>query len=299
MKILLTGGTGLLGKHLTELLLQKGYSVSHLSRKPGNMPGVTTFLWDVSKGVIDEKCLNDVDLIIHLAGAGIADKHWTEKRKKLLIESRTKSIGLIYDLMRKTPHQVKTVISASATGYYSNRRDELLTEESKPGTDFLAECCIQWEKAVDEGQDLVARILKFRTGVVLTKDGGALPLLALPVKFGVGSPIGSGKQWIPWIHWKDVADMYLFGIENASLAGVYNMTAPNPATNEQLTKGVARQLHRSLWVPRVPAFALKLVLGEMSLVVLGSTRVSADKIEKEGFVFKYPEVADALKEIYG
>ncbi len=288
----------MVGNALTQLLLAKGYEVSHLSRKPGNTPQIKTYLWDIDKGLIDEKCIDGVDTIIHLAGAGIADKRWTDKRKKELIESRTKSIGLIYSLLRNKAHAVKSIISASATGYYSDRGDKLLTEESAPANDFLGDCCIRWEKAVDEGEELDLRVLKFRTGVVLTAKGGALPQLALPIKFWVGSPIGNGKQWIPWIHHEDVVGLYLYGIENNGLSGVYNMVAPNPVTNKQLTQAVAKQLHKPLWLPNVPAFAIKLIFGEMSIVVLGSTKVSAQKIEGSGFKFKFPMIEEALKDIY-
>ena len=295
--ILLTGGTGLLGKQLTNALINKGYAVSHLSRSPGKDQRVKTYLWDIHKGVIDDTCIDGVDTIIHLAGAGIADKRWTDERKKELIESRTKSIGLVYDVLKKKKHSISSIVSASATGYYSNRGDELLTEDSAPAHDFLGTCCIEWEKAVDEGEQLGLRVVKFRTGVVLDKDGGALPQLALPIKLGVGSPLGDGKAWIPWIHHEDVVDMYLYGIEK-QLQGVYNMVAPNPITNAQLTKAVAKQLHRPLWAPNVPTFMLKLLFGEMSLVVLGSTKVSTQKIEDAGFEFKFKEIEGALEEIY-
>ncbi|MDP9078407.1 MAG: TIGR01777 family oxidoreductase [Bacteroidota bacterium] len=296
--ILLTGGTGAIGKALTKQLLANGYRVSHLSRKQGNNLGVKTFLWDVNKGEIDEACIDGVDIVVHLAGAGIADQRWTDERKKELIESRTKSIGLIYHLLRTKKHQVNAIVSASAIGYYSDRGDELMTEESPPNTDFMAQCCVDWEVAVDEGAALKLRIVKFRTGVVLN-DGGALKQLALPVKMFVGSPPGSGKQWIPWIHWQDVVDMYMLAIEKEDFKGTYNMVAPNPVTNKQLTRAVAKQLHKPLWAPNVPAFALKLLLGEMATIVLGSTKVSAQKIEDAGFKFKYPELRSALKEIYG
>jgi uncharacterized protein (TIGR01777 family) len=295
--ILLTGGTGLIGKNLTKKLLAWGYRVSHLSRSPGNNPEVKTFLWDINKGEIDVHCIDGVDIVVHLAGAGIADKRWIGSRKKELIESRTKSIGLIYELLRTKKHHVNSVISASAIGYYSNRGDELMTETSPPSNDFMAQCCIEWEAAVDEGEQLKLRIVKFRTGVVLD-NGGALAKLAIPVKMYIGSALGSGKQWVPWIHWRDVIDMYIYAIENENFTGVYNMVAPNPVTNKQLTEAVAQQLHKPLWAPDVPAFFLKLLLGEMSTVVLGSTKVSAQKIEDAGFKFKYPEVASALKEIY-
>ena len=215
-----------------------------------------------------------------------------------MIESRTRSIGLIYDLLKKKKHQVNTVISASGTGYYVKSSDELLTEDNPPADDFLGVCCVEWEKAVDEGEQLGLRVVKFRTGVVLDKDGGALPQLALPIKLGVGSPLGDGKTWMPWIHHRDVVDMYLYGLENEQLTGVYNMVAPNPVTNAQLTKAVAKQLHRPLWAPNVPAFLLKFLFGEMSLVVLAGSKVSAQKIEEAGFKFKFRDIAEALKEIY-
>jgi uncharacterized protein (TIGR01777 family) len=296
--ILVTGGTGLIGRQLTKELLDKGYQVSHLSRQATKTIGAKTFFWDIKKKQIDEACIEGVDTIIHLAGAGIADKRWSDERKKEIIESRTKSIELIYQLLRNHPHQVISVISASAIGYYSDRGNELLKEESAPNTDFMAQCCIQWEAAVDEGAPLVSRIAKFRTGVVLDK-GGALGQMAMPVKLYVGSPLGSGEQWIPWIHLQDAVDMYLFAVENKKLEGVYNMVAPNPVTNQQLTKALAKTLHKPFWAPHVPAFLLKLLLGEMSTIVLGSTKVSCKKIEDAGYKFKFENVQAALKAIYG
>jgi uncharacterized protein (TIGR01777 family) len=296
--ILLTGGTGVIGSHLTGQLLKRGYEVSHLSRSAGTGSRVKTYLWDVKKGEVDEHCIDGVNTIVHLAGAGVADKRWADKRKKLIIDSRVKSIGLIYDLLRSKKNDVNSVISASATGYYGDRGDELLMEESAPAHDFLGRCCAEWENAVDEGKSLGLRIVKFRTGVVLDKSGGALPKLAMPVKFGMGSPIGSGRQWISWIHWQDVVDLYMYAIENIVLEGTYNMAAPNPVTNKQLTQAIAGQLHKPFWLPNVPTFILKLLLGEMSAIVLGSTKVSAQKIEDAGYTFKYPEITSALREIY-
>jgi len=241
--ILLTGGTGLIGSRLTEQLLEKGYRVSCLSRSAGTDARITTYLWNVDKGEIDENCIDGVDTIVHLAGAGIADKRWTKKRKKEMIDSRTKSIGLIYSLLKRKKHRVNAVISAAAIGYYGDRGDELMTEDSPPSGGFLAKCCVTWEDAVDEGKNMGLRIVKFRTGVVLDK-GGALAKMAMPIKLYAGSPIGNGKQWVPWIHWQDVINMYVFGIENENLTGVYNMVAPNPVTNKQLTQAIAKQLHK-------------------------------------------------------
>lgn len=297
--ILITGGTGVLGRQLTRLLLDKGYTVNHLSRRPGNDPKVKTFLWDVDKGKIDEQCVDGITIIIHLAGAGIAEKRWTDERKKEIIASRTKSIGLIYDLLKRKEHNIKKVISASGIGYYSDRGDELMTEDSPPAHDFMGECCIAWENAVNEGKALGLDVLIFRTGVVLVKGEGALAKIDIPVKLGIGSALGNGKQWLSWIHHQDVADMYMFGMEHETLTGGYNMAAPAPVTNARLTSAIARQLKRPLWAPNVPVFVLKLLLGEMATIVLGSTRVDVKKIISAGFEFKYPEIEGALKEIYG
>ena len=296
--ILITGGTGLIGHNLTKLLLEKGYAVSHLSRSPGKDERVKTYLWNVNEGQIDERCIDGIDTVIHLAGAGIADKRWTEKQKKEITDSRVKSIQLIYGLLKEKAHTIASVISASAIGFYSDRGDELMTESSPPNSDFMAKCCVAWENAADEGAALGLRIVKFRTGVVLDK-GGPLAKIAIPVKLYVGAPLGSGEQWVPWIHWQDVVNMYLFALENETLTGVYNMVSPNPASNEQFTKAVAKQLRKPLWLPNVPAFILKMLLGEMSTIVLGSTKVSADKITGAGFQFKYPSIEAALNEIYG
>ncbi|MDO3626992.1 TIGR01777 family oxidoreductase [Mucilaginibacter sp. BT774] len=297
--ILITGGTGMIGRLITEELLKQGYSVSHLSRKSGNNPEVKTYLWDVNKDHIDDHCLEGIGTIVHLAGENIADKRWTHKRKKEIIDSRSRSINLIYRLIQSKSNQVNTIISASGIGYYSDRGDELLTEDSPPKNDFMAQCCIEWEDAIDKGKELGLRILKFRTGVVLNKSEGALMQMAKPIKLGFGAPLGSGRQWVPWIHWQDVVDMYLYAIEKINLSGVYNMAAPNPVTNKQLTKALGKQLHRPIWPIKVPSFVFKLLLGEMSTIVLGSTRVSAEKIEMDGFTFKYPELVGALKQIYG
>ncbi len=297
-RILITGGNGSVAKALTTALLQKGFEVCHLSRSKGKNRDIATFIWDVDAGGIDDRCLDGVDTIIHLAGAGIADGRWTEKRKKEIIESRTHSIALIYALMQRIKNQVTTVISASASGFYSNRGDELLTEQSLPLTDFMSHCCKLWEQAVDKGSELGLRIVKFRTGVVLDKTSGALLKIAQPIKLGLGAVLGSGKQWISWITLNDVVKMYLFALEKQDLNGVFNMATPNPVTNQQLTTAIAKQLNKPLWLPNVPAFALKLALGEMSLVVLGSTKMEVSKIQNAGFIFANADLETALKSIY-
>lgn len=297
-KVLITGASGTVGKSLVQNLLNKGYDVACLSRTVSKDSEVETFKWDIHQKQIDPNCINGVDVIVHLAGAGIADSRWTDERKHEIIESRTASIGLIYDLLKTKPHQVKRIVSASAAGYYSDRGDDLMKEEDLPAADFLGECCVLWEKAVDEGLALGLSVVKFRTGIILDKNSGALQKLAAPIKLGFGAALGTGKQWMPWIHLQDVVNMYLMGISNLSLNGVYNMSAPNPVTNAQLTQAVAKQLKKPLWLPNVPAFVLNLAFGEMGAVVLGSTKMSTQKIEQTGFKFLFPTIALALKDIY-
>jgi uncharacterized protein len=297
--ILITGGSGLIGRSLTSNLLQKGYTIYHLSRAGSiKAPEVRTFHWDVYEQQIDENCIEGVDAIIHLAGEGIAEKPWTQKRKHQIIVSRRESIRLIYDLLKRKEHRVRQVISSSAVGFYGDREDKILSEESEAGTDFLSRACLQWENAVDEGKALGLRVIKLRTGVVLSVEGGALPPLAQPVKKGIGTILGSGKQWVPWIHLEDVVRMYRFALENEQLEGVYNMTAPAPVTNAQLTRQLAKQLNKPLWLPKVPALVLRIILGEMCAVVLSSYRTSADKIKSAGFDFKFSSLEEALNDIY-
>lgn len=296
--ILITGASGLIGKALTELLLQKGYDIHHLSRsssKGGDK--IKTFKWDVYKRQIDENCIKGVDAIIHLAGESIAGGRWTGKRKAQIIESRTASVRMLYDLLKRKKHHVQCLVSASAIGYYGDRGDKLLDEEAGPGDDFLAGVCMQWENAADEGKTLGIRVVKLRTGIVLDKDDGALAQLAFPIKMGVGAPLGSGRQWVSWIHLKDVVRMYCFAFEN-EIEGAFNMTAPYPVTNGELTAAVARRLKRPLWLPNIPDFFLKIILGEMNRAVLGSTKVSDAKIQSLGFRFRFPELKEALRDIY-
>jgi uncharacterized protein (TIGR01777 family) len=296
--ILLTGATGMLGKDLIEMLLKQGHTVSVLSRKARQINQVKVFLWDVYKQQIDAKCLEGVDSIIHLAGENISKGKWTDQRKKEIIDSRVLSTQLLYQTIAETKNQVKNFISAAAVGYYGTRGDEILTEESNPGHNFLAKCCIQWEKAVDQGQQLNLRVVKIRTGVVLSKDEGALEAMAKPIRFFAGAPLGNGKQWIPWIHYQDMTQIYLFALNNESLTGAYNASAPFPVTNKAITKAIAKQLHRPVWPFSIPRKALELILGEMSSLALNSTNTSAQKILSSGFKFKYTHIDQALADIY-
>lgn len=296
--ILLTGATGMLGKDLIGALLARGDRVSVLSRKPQQIEGVKVFLWDVYQQEIDTGCLEGVDSIIHLAGEAIADGKWTEKRKQEIIDSRVWSARLLFKAISEQENQVKHFISAAAVGYYGDRGEELLSEESAAGQDFMSACCQQWEQAADQGKALGIRVVKIRTGVVLAKDSGALPRMAAPVRFFAGAPLGNGKQWVPWIHYKDMTRIYLHALDDKSMNEAYNACAPHPVTNKALVRALARQLHRPIWPFGVPRKILQLMLGEMSAVVLNSNHTTAKKLLDTGFSFDFPEIEAALSDIY-
>jgi len=296
--ILITGASGLIGPKLIRNLLEKGHSVSVLSRNPHKIKGVQVFKWDIDNQTIDNESLNGVDTIIHLAGAGIADERWTKARKQLIVDSRVLSTQLLYRAIEETKAPIKTIISASAVGFYGDRADEILTESSSNGTGFLADCCRQWENAVDEGQKFGVRLVKFRIGLVLAKQGGALAKLETPVSLFLGAPLGSGKQWMPWIHVKDLLALFEKAIENPEFEGTFNACSPIPVTNFEFTKILAKTLFRPVWPIKVPKFVLKAVLGEMSQVILISNHTSSQKLINTGFKFRYAGLDEALKEIY-
>ena len=297
--VLITGGSGLVGSRLTELLLAQNYSVSHLSRSPGNPSSpVTTYQWDIKKQSIDPQALAEADYVIHLAGAGVADQRWTDERKQAILSSRTESTKLLHDAIAQEPSTIKAFVSASAIGIYgADTGEKLLTEESPAASDFLANVVAHWEAAVDAVEALGIRTVKYRIGIVLSPDGGALPPIARTVRWGVGAPLGSGEQYLSWIHIDDLCRLFIYALENEQVAGVYNAVGPQPVTNQQLTQAVARALHRPLWMPNVPGFALKLALGELATAVLGGNRVSCQKIEDAGFGHKFDKVEVALADL--
>lgn len=303
MNVLITGGSGLVGTRLTEILIERGFSVSHLTRKVEDKiiggKSVKTYLWDIKNGIIDKNALLEADYLVHLAGAGIADENWSDERKKEIIESRTKSIGLIVSKLKTLPHRLISFISASGIGYYgADTGNEHIIEQHPAGNDFVADCCIQWEAAADEIQALGIRTVKLRTGIVLSEKGGALPRLTQPVRWGVGAALGTGKQWQSWIHLDDLCEMYIKSLTDKHMTGAYNAVAPNPVTNHDLTKMSAQVLKRPFWFPNVPAFALKLVFGEMANVVLGGNYVLNQRITQEtDFDYKFVEVRKALADL--
>lgn len=295
--ILITGASGLIGTRLTEMLLSEGFRVRHLTRsKKSN--GVPSFVWDVRQELLEEGAFDSVDVIIHLAGAGIADKRWTDDRKKEILESRTKSTALLVEKLRTTKHTVQAFIASSAIGYYGFEGDKVFSENDEPGTDFLAGVVKQWEALVDKIKTLNIRTVKIRTGIVLSKEGGALKEIAKPVQFGFGAPLGTGQQHMSWVHIDDLCRMFLFAITNKQMTGPYNGVSPTWTTNETLTKVVAKILKRPLWLPNVPGFALKLVLGEMADLVLQGSKISSAKIEDAGFDYRFPVLVNAVQDLY-
>ena len=298
MNILITGGTGLIGRHLTGLLLKKGYQVSYLSRRKEAVPGVKVFGWDLETGFIEPEALKNIDYIVHLAGAGIADKRWTEKRKQEIVDSRVKPIVLLKKHLQEQNIHIKAFISASGISYYGTDTGETrLDEDSPAGNDFLSTCCMLWEEETKNFTPAV-RTVSIRTGLVLSADGGALPKMMLPVKWGVGSPIGNGQQWFSWIHIDDICQLYMQSIENETLQGPYNAVAPNPVRNKELIETAAKVLKRPLWAPNVPSFALKLILGELSKALLGGNFIKNKRMDEElKYRYQYPDLRSALEDL--
>lgn len=303
--ILITGGTGLIGKALTPMLTAKGSKVIILSRHPHKNQtdaAVSYATWDVQQQTIDNNAITAADYIIHLAGANVGDKRWTKKRKQEIVESRIKSSELIIRALQQTPNKVQAVISASATGWYgpdtAQSKQKAFKEDAPNANDFLGTTCKLWEESIEPVTAIGKRLVKLRTGIVLSNEGGALPEFKKPLKAGVAGILGSGEQCISWIHIDDICLAYIHAIENTEMSGAYNAVTPKPVTNKQLTLALAKQMRGSLFIPvHVPAFALKLALGEMSIEVLKSTNVCADKIRKAGFSFKYPSIEGALENL--
>jgi len=299
MKILITGATGLVGNALTELLLQNGIKVNYLTTSKNKIqyhPNYQGFYWDPESGIIDENCLIGVKAIIHLAGASIA-KRWTPQYMQEIIESRVLSSNLLYTTLKNNPHHVKQFISASAIGIYPDSLQNFYTEEFKDFNDsFLSNVVVKWEQSVNQIERLNINVCKLRTGLVLSTKGGAFPQLLKPINLGIGSAFGSGKQMQSWIHIYDLANMFLFALEN-NLSGTYNAVGPSPVTNHELIFEMAQMLNKPFFMPNVPRLAMKLILGEMHTLLFESQNVSSQKITQAGFVFKYKTIHTALEQL--
>ncbi len=294
--VLITGGSGFVGRHLTELLILRGYTVSILSRsKKQNKKDIYYFQWDVGNQTIEEEAVLRADYIVHLAGENIAGKRWTKKRKQAIIESRILSGQLLYSVLKKNNKKVAAFVSASAIGIYGAiNGEEICTEETAAATDFLGLTCQRWESIDDYIENLGIRCVKLRTGLVLGKDEGLLNTLLPIFKKRLGSALGSGKQYMPWVHINDLCNAYLLSIENSEMDGSYNVAVNDNTTNASFSKTLAKVLGYRIWLPNVPAFIIRMFLGELSLLVLKGRRVSSDKIENLGFQFQYINLEEAL-----
>ena len=303
--VLITGGTGLIGKSLSALLLKKGYKVIILTRNMVRSSGneLEFAIWNVEKQEIDGRAIQKADYIIHLAGAGVMDKNWDEKYKKEIVESRTHSSALLCKGLNENKNMVKAVISSSAIGWYGKDATPLIsikgfTELDPPDAGFLGETCRLWEQSIEPIEKINIRLVKLRTGIVLSNSGGAYPQFKKSLQFGIASILGSGKQVVSWIHVDDLCAMFLYALENENVQGCYNAVAPIPVSNKTLIIKTAQHLKGTFFVPvHVPAFVLNFFMGKRSIEILKSTTVDGTKIQEAGFNFLYPGIDVALKEL--
>ena len=299
MNILITGGTGLIGKPLAQLLKSKGHRLFLLSRSAKKVENYDVVMkWDVKKQTIDWHTEEKINAVIHLAGAGIADERWTESRKKIIIDSRVKSGELLKKQFAELGYEPEIVVGASAIGYYGSVTHEtMMTENDKPYPDFLGETCQKWEDA-SESIAPSARMVKIRIGIVLAKDGGALPKMAQAAQYYVGAPLGSGTQHLPWIHINDLCHIFEYAIQNQALSGAYNAVAVTHCTNREFTKILCEALHKPMLPLPVPSFVIKLLFGEMATIVLNGCPVDNQKIKHAGFQFQTTDLSIAIKSLF-
>ena len=299
-KILISGGTGLVGKHLCRKLQEKGYNVAILSRKKNKNSEIPSYTWNIVNDFIEKEAIETADYIIHLTGENIGSKRWTTKRKQSIIDSRIKSAQLIFNKLNVNNHKIKAFISASAVGYYGSLTSEKIFEETSPyANDFLGSTCYQWEQAADKFQNIGIRTVKIRTAVVLAKDKSILAKLIIPVRLGIASAIGTGNQYIPWIHIDDLCNIYIKAIEDHQMIGVFNAVAPEHNTNKEFILTLAQVRKKPFWFPKIPSILMKLLFGELSVILLKGSRVSSDKIKATGFSFQYAMLEKALIDLMG
>ncbi|KAA3662269.1 MAG: TIGR01777 family protein [Calditrichaeota bacterium] len=301
MKIVIAGGSGFLGGRLVDSFLQNAHAVTVISRKPQNikvqLAGSEIVSWNDLEKNTSGNILSDTDVVINLAGESIGDKRWTKEQKSNLLSSRIDPTDKLVEWVNNSTARPAKFINASAVGYYGNSGGEVLNESSLAGDDFLAEICVAWEKHAARLDQSHTKLILLRIGVVLDPQEGALQKMVLPFKFFAGGKLGSGDQWISWIHIDDLVAIFNFLINMHEIAGIVNATAPNPVTNSRLTKAIANTLNRPALFP-VPAFALKLLLGEQSLLVLNGQRVMPENLLQAGFSFNFPEIDAALDDLY-
>lgn len=299
-KVLVTGGTGSVGRELCHFLSSNNFDVSILSRSRNENSKYKTYIWDYKSALIEKESIESCDYIIHLAGAGIADKRWTQARQKEILESRTKTTSLLYKAISTSKHKIKGFISASAIGYYGQiTSDAVFTEQDPAGDDFVAHVCESWEIETNKISNLGIRTVTLRIGIVLMKKGGALEKMTKPFHLGLGAILGNGKQIVPWIHIKDLNQIILTSIQSNQFQGVYNSCAPEQVSNTEFSKFIARSLDKKIWLPNVPSAALKLLLGKRAVLLTKGSRISVRKIQQAGFEFEYPKIQGALSDLLG
>lgn len=298
MKVLITGGSGAIGMALTKALMDKGIEVTHLSRQKNSKAGVKTYVWDYKRNYLEDGALEGVTHIVHLAGAGIADKPWTMARKRIIVKSRVLTARLLLNKIKEQGKHLDKFISASAIGYYGAiTTDQILDEDSPRGEDFVAECCVQWENQAKQFES-ICNVTIIRTGIVLAKHEGALAKLESSIKRGMGAPLGSGNQYMPWVHIDDMVGIYEKAIIDKEFIGTYNAVASQHVNNTEFTHQVARALGKKIRLPKVPAFMLKFIFGELSEILLNGSRVDNKKITQAGYAFKHDSLEEALKDVY-
>ncbi|MDR6300525.1 TIGR01777 family oxidoreductase [Mesonia maritima] len=299
MKVLITGATGLVGTEIAKQCQEEGISVHYLTTSKDKIEHKNNykgFYWNPKKGEVDKNCLKGVSKIINLAGSSIA-KRWTKENKKVILESRIQSLQTLHKLLSENNHTIDQLVSASAIGVYPSSLQRLYDEESPEiANNFLGEVVTKWENEADKFSDLGIEVAKIRIGIVLSEQGGALPKISKPVKYYVGAPLGSGKQWQSWIHLEDLAGIFMHAIQK-NLEGVYNAVAPNPVSNKKLTSCIASKMEKPLILPKVPGFILKVLLGDMAAIVLDSQMVSNKKIEASGYRYKFTHIDLALENL--
>jgi uncharacterized protein (TIGR01777 family) len=293
-KVLITGGSGLIGRRLSFLLKSRGYEVRILSRSNNPKNNYKTFVWNVSEQYINDSAFEGLTHIIHLAGAGIADKRWSEKRKKEIIASRVASTNLLYNTVKRLKTPLNSFISASATGYYGAVTSETIFEEKdKPAKDFLGKVCSLWEDSIFQFNEIKIRTVALRTGIVLSKDGGALKKMKTPII----TSLGNGKQYMPWIHIDDLCELYIKAIEDEQFKGAFNAVSSEHISNLSFSKKISKIFNYPFLALGAPSFILQIVFGEMSTIILNGSRISANKIKQAGFKFKFENLEKALKNL--
>ncbi|MDP2641508.1 MAG: TIGR01777 family oxidoreductase [Candidatus Yanofskybacteria bacterium] len=294
MRVLITGGSGFIGTHLTKELLRRGYTVRILDMRPSSLADAEFFQGNLADREPSAEVFAGVDAVVHLAGKNIFGR-WNPELKKQIKESRSKGTSNLVAALRKLPRKPEVLVSASAVGFYGDRGEEELLEESSPGSDFLSGVCVEWEREAEGAQGAGIRVVRVRTASVLASAGLLAQLLSL-YRFGLGGSWGNGKQWFPWIHLQDIIGIYVFALENRSLKGAYNAAAPRQVRQKEFSSALARAIWRPHFL-RIPAWVMRFALGEFADVSLASQKVSSQKIQAAGYSFVFPELKEALSDL--